>query len=104
MQGVKDEVGLCVQTQFAHHVGTVDLNSAGTNIQSAGNFGIGVSQFGYRYSLDFLPLLLLLLIPVFNRGIPRFAQLLIMIGIIFNSLYMLSIWNSYPVFKFFGLL
>lgn len=66
-------------------------------------FGIGFSQFGYRYSLDFLPFLFLILISAFSKGLPPFAKFLIFIGIIFNSLYMLSIWDYYPVFEFFGL-
>lgn len=67
-------------------------------------FGIGFSQFGYRYSLDFLPFLFLILISAFSRGLPPFAKFLIFVGVIFNCLYMLSIWDSYPVFEFFGLL
>lgn len=61
-------------------------------------FGIGVSQFGYRYSLDFIPLLFLLLLSAFEKGVPRFAKFLIAAGVVFNCSYMLSIWNSYPLF------
>lgn len=64
-------------------------------------FGIGVSQYGYRYSLDFLPLLFLILLPAFKKGLPDFAKLLITVGIIFNCFYMLSIWNSYPLLSIF---
>lgn len=64
-------------------------------------FGIGMSQFGYRYSLDFLPLLFLILLSSFKNGLPALAKLLITFGIIFNSFYMLSIWNSYPLLSFF---
>lgn len=61
-------------------------------------FGIGVTQFGYRYSLDFIPLLFLILLSSFEKGVPKFAKFLIVVGVIFNCCYMLSIWNSYPLF------
>lgn len=61
-------------------------------------FGIGVSQFGYRYSLDFIPLLFLILLSSFEKGVPKFAKLLITFGVIFNCSYMSSIWGSYPLF------
>ncbi len=63
-------------------------------------WGIGASQFGYRYSLDFLPLLFLLLLSAFGKGLPTFAKVLIFVGIIFDCFYMLSIWNSYPLLSF----
>lgn len=62
-------------------------------------FGIGFSQYGYRYSLDFLPFLFLILIPTFKGGLPPFAKMLIAAGIIFNCIYMLSIWDIYPLFN-----
>jgi hypothetical protein len=61
-------------------------------------FGIGFSQFGYRYSLDFLPFLFLILLPTFKEGLPPFAKILIGAGIIFNCIFMLSIWDIYPLF------
>lgn len=64
-------------------------------------FGIGASQYGYRYSLDFLPLVFLIMLSAFKKGLPDFAKLLITIGIIFNCFYMLSIWNSYPLLSIF---
>lgn len=73
-------------------------------IPSAIYFGLGFSQFGYRYSLDFLPFLFLILISTFSKRLPAFAKFLIILGVVFNCLYMLSIWDSYPVFEFFGLL
>ncbi|MBI3282768.1 hypothetical protein HYZ70_01695 [Candidatus Curtissbacteria bacterium] len=69
-------------------------------------FGFGESQYGYRYSLDFLPLLFLILISAFAKGIPIFAKILIAFGIVFNCFYMASLWNSYPLLHFwdyFGL-
>lgn len=60
--------------------------------------GTGASQFGYRYSLDFIPLLFLILLSAFEKGLPKFAKLLITAGVIFNCSYMSSIWNSYPLF------
>lgn len=67
-------------------------------------WGIGAVQFGYRYSLDFLPLLFLILATSFKNGLPNFAKILITFGIIFNCFYMLSIWNSYPLLSFFDYL
>ena len=64
-------------------------------------WGIGAVQFGYRYSLDFLPLLFLILLSVFRKGLPDFAKLLITLGIIFNCFYMSSLWNSYPLLDVF---
>lgn len=63
--------------------------------------GIGASQYGYRYSLDFLPLLFLILISAFKKGLPEGAKVLIAAGIVFNCFYMLSIWNSYPLLDWF---
>ncbi len=62
--------------------------------------GIGTSQYGYRYSLDFIPLLFLILLPAFNKKLPTFAKALIASGIVINCFYMLSIWNSYPLLTF----
>lgn len=64
-------------------------------------WGIGAAQFGYRYSLDFLPLLFLILLSAFSKGLPTFAKVLIFVGIIFDCFYMLSIWDSsYPLLSF----
>lgn len=60
--------------------------------------GTGSSQYGYRYGLDFIPLLFLVLLSAFPKGLTRFAKILILVGVIFNASYMLSIWNSYPLF------
>lgn len=65
-------------------------------------FGIGFSQYGYRYSLDFLPFLFLILLPTFKDGLTTFAKFLIFIGILFNCFYMLSLWDKYPLFELFG--
>lgn len=64
-------------------------------------WGLGAVQFGARYSLDFLPLLFLILLTAFKKGLPDFAKLLITLGIIFNCFYMSSIWNSYPLLDIF---
>lgn len=55
-------------------------------------FGVGFSQFGYRYSLDFLPFLLLILLPTFKKNLPKLAKMLIVFGIAFNFI---LIFNSY---------
>ncbi len=62
--------------------------------------GIGASQYGYRYGLDFIPLIFLIVLPAFNKKLPIFAKALIGGGIVINCFYMLSIWNSYPLFSF----
>ncbi len=64
-------------------------------------WGIGASQYGYRYSLDFLPLLFLILTSAFKKGLGDFAKVLISYSIVFNCFYMLSIWNSYPLLSMF---
>lgn len=61
-------------------------------------FGIGFSQFGYRYSLDFLPFLLVYMLPSLKPSIPLIGKLLIIIGILFNCFYTASIWGTYPLF------
>ena len=63
-------------------------------------FGLGIDQFGYRYALDFYPLLFLILLSAFGGGLPTFAKVLIAFGIIFNCFYMSSLWYSYPLLNF----
>lgn len=63
-------------------------------------FGLGIDQFGYRYALDFIPLLFLILLSAFKNGLPKFAKVLIAGGILFNLFYMSSHWNSYPLLNF----
>ncbi|MDO8270200.1 MAG: hypothetical protein Q7T54_06045 [Candidatus Levybacteria bacterium] len=61
-------------------------------------YAYGAWQYGYRHAFDLYPFLLILLISVFKESFPVRAKLLIMYGIIFNLLFMYSIWNSYPLF------
>lgn len=61
-------------------------------------FSIGFAQYGYRYALDFLPFLFLLLLPTFNGKLTKLAIILIIIGVIFNSIYITSLWGIYPHF------
>lgn len=61
-------------------------------------FGVGYTQFGYRYALDFLPFLFLALVPNLLPRLSSLAKALIALGIIFNGLYMASIWGYYPHF------
>ncbi len=63
-------------------------------------FGIGISQFGYRYSLDFIPLLFIILLTAFGGKLPTFAKILIAFGILFDIFYMASIWTDYPILHF----
>lgn len=61
-------------------------------------FSIGFAQYGYRYTLDFLPFLFLLLLPTFNGKLSKLAILLIILGVVFNSVYITSLWGIYPHF------
>src|SRR3989344_1872429 len=60
--------------------------------------GIGDLQFGYRYALDFLPFLFLLLLPNLGSSLSIGAKLLITLGVWFNCLYLSSLWDIYPHF------
>jgi len=63
--------------------------------------GIGFSQFGYRYALDFLPFIFLALPPCLGNPISKSAKILIAVGVIFCSLYMTSLWGVYPLFNIY---
>lgn len=60
-------------------------------------FSVGFSQYGYRYALDFLPFLFLLLIPSLTPKLSKAAIALIVIGVIFNCLFISSLWGIYPL-------
>jgi hypothetical protein len=64
-------------------------------------YSIGYAQVGYRYALDFLPFLFLLLIPSLASKLSKTAIILIMIGIIFNCVYTDSLWEIYPLFNIY---
>jgi hypothetical protein len=64
-------------------------------------YSIGYAQIGYRYALDFLPFLFLLLIPSLLPKLSKTAILLIIAGIIFNLVYTDSIWELYPLFNIY---
>lgn len=59
-------------------------------------YGSGVWQYGYRYALDFYPLLFLVLLSVFKNGLSKVAKFLIIYGVIFNFFFALSVWGIYP--------
>lgn len=61
-------------------------------------YSVGFAQFGYRYALDFLPFLFLLLIPSLQPKLSKTAIALIIIGVLFNCLYITSLWGVYPHF------
>lgn len=61
-------------------------------------YSVGFAQFGYRWTLDFLPFLFLLLIPTLLPKLSKTAIILIAIGVIFNCIYITSLWNVYPHF------
>ncbi len=60
-------------------------------------FSIGYAQTGYRYSLDFLPFLFLLLLARLAPKLTGVAKFLIAFGVIFNALFLTSVWNVYPL-------
>lgn len=61
-------------------------------------YSVGFAQFGYRYALDFLPFLFLLLMPVLSPKLSKTAIALITLGVLFNCLYITSLWDVYPLF------
>lgn len=61
-------------------------------------YSVGFAQFGYRYALDFLPFLFLLLIPALEPKLSKAAITLVIIGVIFNCIYITSLWDVYPHF------
>jgi hypothetical protein len=60
-------------------------------------YSIGFAQYGYRYALDFLPFLFLLLLPCLTNKLSKEAITLIIIGVLFNCIYIGSLWHFYPV-------
>jgi hypothetical protein len=64
-------------------------------------YSIGYAQVGYRYALDFLPYIFLLLIPSLLPKLSKIAIILIIIGVIFNCIYTDSIWEIYPLFNIY---
>lgn len=64
-------------------------------------YSIGYAQTGYRYALDFLPFLFLLLIPSLMPKLTRTAIVLILIGVVFNCIYITSIWEIYPLLNIY---
>ena len=65
-------------------------------------FGVGYSQFGYRYSLDFLPFLFILLLPMLGKELNYLHKLLIILGVLFNCLFLGSLFGVYPFFGIYG--
>lgn len=76
------------------------LTIAALALPSLFYMGIGASQFGYRYSLDFLPFLFLILLTAFKNVLTGRAKLIITTGIVIDCFYMLSIWNTYALLNF----
>ena len=60
-------------------------------------FSVGFAQFGYRYALDFLPFLFLILMPILKPKLSRSAIFLIILGVVFNCIYITSPWGVYPL-------
>lgn len=64
-------------------------------------YSIGGTQFGYRYAIDFLPFLLLLLIPCIAPKLSKTAIALIIIGVLFNLTYSDSLFGVYPLLNIY---
>lgn len=64
-------------------------------------YSVGFVQFGYRYALDFLPFLFLLLIPSLSPKLSKAAIILIIIGVLFNLTYSDSLFGIYPLLNMF---
>lgn len=64
-------------------------------------YSIGYAQIGYRYALDFLPFLFLLLLPSLSPKLTKTAITLIIIGVIIGMVYTDSVWETYPLFNIF---
>lgn len=64
-------------------------------------YSIGFVQFGYRYALDFLPFLFLILLPCLSPRLSKTAIILITAGVLFNLLYSNSLFGVYPLPGFF---
>ncbi len=64
-------------------------------------YSIGYAQFGYRYALDFLPFLLLIVIPCLQPKLSKLAISLIVVGVLFNLIYSISMWDIYPLFNIY---
>lgn len=60
--------------------------------------GIGFIQYGYRYSLDFLPFLFLSLIASFDHELLWRHKIAIVIGVTVMGLLLGSLWGAYPYF------
>lgn len=60
-------------------------------------YGVGFSQFGYRYAFDFYPFLLLILLKFLNGNLLITHKALIVYSIFFNLFFMFSIWGKYPL-------
>lgn len=64
-------------------------------------YSVGFIQFGYRYALDFLPFLFLLLIPCLSPKLSKTEIILITIGVLFNFVYADSLFGIYPLLGMF---
>ncbi len=64
-------------------------------------YSIGYAQFGYRYALDFLPFLFLVLLPCLFPKLTKIAIALIIVGVLFNLIYSISMWDMYPLFNIY---
>jgi hypothetical protein len=60
-------------------------------------YSIGFSQYGYRYTLDFLPFLFILLLLSLKQKLSNVEIGLIIIGVLFNAIYITSLWDIYPL-------
>jgi len=94
---------LLLITRFKN--GRYTLSAALTSLALSGPvflwYSLGGAQVGYRYALDFLPFLFLILLSSFTPKLSKMAITLIIIGVVFNCIYTTSIWEIYPIFNIY---
>lgn len=61
-------------------------------------YSIGFTQYGYRYIIDFLPFLFLLLVSALKPRLGKLEISLILIGVIFNTYMIAVFWGFFPKF------
>jgi len=79
------------------HTLSLALASVATMVPIFTYFSVGFIQFGYRYTLDILPFLFVLLTPSLTPKLSKAAIALIVIGVLFNLIYADSLFGIYPL-------
>jgi hypothetical protein len=88
---------LFVKRKKGLFTGSAVLAMAALGIPLILYYSIGFAQFGYRYTLDFLPFLFLILAHCLRSDLTRTEIALIIAGVVFNAVFLMSSWNRYPL-------